>query len=78
MTSSLPSLSIIIANYNYADYVGSAIDSALAVDLPQVQVIVVDDGSTDASRGIIDRYGGRVVRRFCAGDRGCRDISRLR
>ena len=62
MTSSLPSLSIIIANYNYADYVGFAIDSALAVDWPQVQVIVVDDGSTDASRGIIDRYGDRIVR----------------
>src|SRR5262249_38083467 len=36
------SLSIVIANYNYAEYVGLAIESALAVDWPDVEVVVVD------------------------------------
>jgi hypothetical protein len=43
-------LSVIIANYNYRDYVGAAIASALAIDWPDTETIVVDDASTDDSR----------------------------
>jgi glycosyltransferase involved in cell wall biosynthesis len=53
-------VSVVIPNYNYAAYVGDAIDSALALDWPRVQVVVVDDGSTDASRDVIARYGDRI------------------
>jgi glycosyltransferase involved in cell wall biosynthesis len=52
--------SVIIINYNYAQYLRQAIDSALAQDHPDTEVIVVDDGSTDASRDIIHTYGNRV------------------
>jgi glycosyltransferase involved in cell wall biosynthesis len=58
------SLSVIIANYNYAEYVGLAIESALAIDWPDVEVIVVDDGSTDESRQVIERFGDRIVAIF--------------
>jgi glycosyltransferase involved in cell wall biosynthesis len=53
-------LSVIIANHNYEAYLRQAIDSALAVDWPNIEVIVVDDGSTDGSRGIIESYGRRI------------------
>ena len=53
--------SIIISNYNYAPFLAAAIDSALAVDWPDLEVIVVDDGSTDQSREIIQAYGSRIV-----------------
>lgn len=53
-------VSVIIPNYNYAEFVGAAIESALALDWPKVEVIVVDDGSTDASRNVIARYADRV------------------
>jgi len=53
--------SVIISNYNYAAFLREAIESALALDWPDVEVIVVDDGSTDASRDIIRSYGTRVV-----------------
>jgi glycosyltransferase involved in cell wall biosynthesis len=55
-----PSFSVVIGNYNYAAYLGAAIESALALDWPSVEVIVVDDGSTDGSRAVIERYGARV------------------
>jgi glycosyltransferase involved in cell wall biosynthesis len=57
-------LSIIIANYNYRDFVGAAIESALAVDWPEKEVIVVDDASTDDSRSIIEGFRGRVAAYF--------------
>ncbi len=56
-----PLVSIIINNYNYEQYLRAAIDSALSqVDQP-VEVIVVDDGSTDKSREMIRSYSDRVT-----------------
>jgi glycosyltransferase involved in cell wall biosynthesis len=57
-------LSIIIANYNYRDFVRAAIESALAVDWPDKEVIVVDDASTDGSREVIETYSGSVAAHF--------------
>ncbi|WP_375401448.1 glycosyltransferase [uncultured Amnibacterium sp.] len=54
-------LSVIVSNYNYEQYVAQAIESALAVDWDDVEVIVVDDGSTDGSRAVIERYRDRVT-----------------
>ena len=58
--SRMPLASIIIASYNYANYLAQAIDSALAQTCPDVEVIVVDDGSDDSSAQVITRYGDRV------------------
>ena len=57
---SLPGVSIVIPNYNYERFVGEAIESALAQDHPDCEVIVVDDCSTDGSRAVIERYTDRV------------------
>jgi glycosyltransferase involved in cell wall biosynthesis len=57
-------LSVIIANYNYRDFVTAAIESALAVDWLDKEVIVVDDASTDDSRTIIEGFQGRVAAYF--------------
>ncbi len=53
-------VSIIISSYNYAAYVQEAIDSALTQTYPHVEVIVVDDGSTDNSRDILKKYKEEV------------------
>jgi glycosyltransferase involved in cell wall biosynthesis len=53
-------VSIVITCYNYAKYVGLAIDSALAQSWPEVEVVVVDDGSTDGSADVIAAYGTRI------------------
>jgi glycosyltransferase involved in cell wall biosynthesis len=55
-----PLISVCIANHNYARFLPAAIDSALAQTYSRVELVVVDDGSTDDSRHVIARYGDRV------------------
>jgi glycosyltransferase involved in cell wall biosynthesis len=67
MTES-PTVSVIIPCFNYAEYVETAIESALTTIRAPHEVIVVDDGSTDASPAIIARYPGvRSIRQSNAG-----------
>jgi Glycosyl transferase family 2 len=57
-------LSILISNYNYAEFVAAAVNSALAVDWPSKEVIVVDNDSTDGSRAVIESFEQRIVAVF--------------
>ena len=52
----LPLITVIITTYNYAHTVGVAIDSALAQDYPELEVLVVDNCSTDATPELVERY----------------------
>lgn len=56
-----PRVSILINNYNYGRFLGDAIDSALAQTHPNIEIVVVDDGSTDNSRQVIAGYGARIL-----------------
>jgi glycosyltransferase involved in cell wall biosynthesis len=55
-----PLVSVLVNNYNYQDYIGQAIDSVIAQDYQSLEIIVIDDGSTDNSRSIISRYGAKI------------------
>ena len=61
MTAGNRLVSVIVNNYNYGRFLGDAIDSALDQTYKPVEVIVVDDGSTDQSAVVIARYGGRII-----------------
>ena len=52
--------SVIIANFNYGRFLADAIESSLSQTYPETEVIVVDDGSTDDSREVIERFANRV------------------
>lgn len=56
----IPAVSIIIPCYNAEAVIGDAIESALDQKYPSVEVIVIDDGSTDASLKIIKSFGGHI------------------
>jgi len=53
-------VSLVIATFNHARLLGEALDSALSQTLAGVDVVVVDDGSTDDTPAVLARYGGRV------------------
>ena len=54
-------ISIVINNYNYRHFVAQAIESALSQGHGDVEVVVVDDGSTDGSVEAIRPYADRIV-----------------
>jgi glycosyltransferase involved in cell wall biosynthesis len=56
-----PLVSVVIPTYNHAHFLAQAIDSVLAQDYPHLEVVVVDDGSTDDTGEVLERYRGRVV-----------------
>ena len=56
-----PLVSIIVNNHNYGHFLPNAIDSALVQTYAPLEVIVVDDGSTDQSRDVIAGYGNRIL-----------------
>lgn len=61
-----PLVSVLVNNHNYGDFVGNAIDSLLAQTYAPIEIIVVDDGSTDCSRQVIEQYGTSIVPIFKA------------
>jgi Glycosyl transferase family 2 len=54
-------VSIVINNFNYADFLAEAIESALAQRGAETEIVVVDDGSTDDSRAVIRPYQDRLT-----------------
>lgn len=60
MTAELPSISIVTPSFNQGQFLERAIGSVLEQSYPNVEYIVMDGGSTDGSRQIIERYADRI------------------
>ena len=60
MSAPSPAVDVVVTNHNYARFLPQAIESACAQTHPDVNVIVVDDGSTDGSREVLRRFADRV------------------
>jgi glycosyltransferase involved in cell wall biosynthesis len=63
-------ISVIIPCYNTGRYLAEAISSALAQTLPAHEIIVVDDGSTDDTRRVVESFRDSGVRYFYQENRG--------
>ena len=55
-----PLVSIVIPVYNGANYVSEAIESALKQTYKNIEIIVVNDGSTDSTEKIVKKYGDKI------------------
>ena len=56
-----PLVSIVIPTYNYANYLLTAITSCLQQTYKNLEIIVVDDGSTDNTRAILEEFSDRIL-----------------
>lgn len=65
-----PKVSVVIPTYNRADKVGKTIDSALAQTVTDLEVIVVDDGSSDATGKVLGAAYGDRIRYFFQKNQG--------
>ena len=54
-------VSAIIAAYNAEAYIAEAVESVLGQTIPPDEVIVIDDGSTDGTRNVLDQFGDRIT-----------------
>ena len=59
--SNTPTVSVIIPTYNRGWILREAIDSVLSQEFSDYELIVVDDGSTDDTRAILDSYGQDII-----------------
>jgi SAM-dependent methyltransferase len=59
--TSVPKVSVIMTTYNRGRMIHNAIDSVLAQSYPNVELIVVNDGSTDDTREVLASYGSRLT-----------------
>jgi len=53
-------LSVVTPAYNQADYLRETIESVLAQDYTPIEYLVIDDGSTDGTKPILEEYTGRI------------------
>jgi glycosyltransferase involved in cell wall biosynthesis len=67
-----PLVSIVTPSFNMATYLAEAIESVLSQDYPSIEYIVMDGGSTDGTKAILERYRDRL-RLSIAHDKGPTD-----
>jgi glycosyltransferase involved in cell wall biosynthesis len=56
MTTMRSTLSVVLPNYNHAKFIGRALQALLDQERPADEIIVIDDGSTDESLRVIERF----------------------
>ncbi|SKA47845.1 Glycosyltransferase involved in cell wall bisynthesis [Chitinophaga eiseniae] len=64
--SGTPAISIIIATYNTAKDIGGCLDSIAAQSFNDLEVVIVDGGSTDQTMALVKSYAARFPLKWCS------------
>lgn len=59
-TCGQPTVTLVTPTFNQADFLEATIESVLGQDYPNIDFIVIDDGSTDATPEVLSKFNGRV------------------
>ncbi len=73
MRQSFPQVSVVVPAYNAEATIGPLLDSLQALNYPDYEVIVVNDGSVDATKEIVERYSVRLIDQRHSGASAARD-----
>ncbi|TMJ66102.1 MAG: glycosyltransferase [Alphaproteobacteria bacterium] len=57
----LPLVTVIVPTFNRASFLEETIDSILEQDYPNIELIVLDDGSIDDTPDVLAKYGDRII-----------------
>lgn len=68
MANEAPLVTVVVPNYNYAEFLPKALESVIAQTYPKIEILLVDDGSTDGSREVAAQFGRRL--RIISANRG--------
>ena len=55
MSGQMPLISVVLPAYNVEPFVARALESVIAQDYPRLEIVFVDDASTDATRPVAER-----------------------
>lgn len=61
MSHSGPLISVIIPTYNCASYISEAVDSVIAQDYSNIEIIVINDGSIDHTLSVLQKYEDKII-----------------
>jgi len=67
-------VSIVVPTYNAEATIGPLLDSLLKLDYPDYEVIIVNDGSTDRTKEVVERYPVRLIDQPNRGASAARDV----
>lgn len=70
-----PLVSVVIPAFNAASFLAEALEGLLAQDYDSTELIVVDDGSTDGTGDVADRFGVTVIRQTNRGPAAARNAA---
>ncbi len=73
MSEYLPSVSVVVPAYNAEETIGPLLDSLLALDYPDREVIIVNDGSTDGTKAIVEQHPMQLIDQPNRGASAARD-----
>lgn len=57
----METVSVVIPVHNHEQFIGETIESVISQSYPHIQIVVIDDGSTDGTRNVLEMYKDKII-----------------